>query len=288
MKKIIKIPIYLILAVVIANILMAGFAFWEADYSTESTNEWCLTSQILNPSNSTKTAILVHGFVGSPFDLKPLAESLAKNNFKVVVPVLPGQLKKSFAYDRTKYSPSFFTNWLAEIIKTETEKNGKKPCLVGFSMGGTISTVVASQNSIEKLVLIAPFYSLRFADKFIYNSSGILRWVFPLVPKFKKGFINIPKGYDNYECGSYIVSLDGYKCLGTLAGMAKKVAPDISVPVLVVGSRNDEVASFEETNKIWQPSKFEKIIEFPKSNHIMFYDSNRDEIISNVTAFLTE
>ena len=186
MKKVVKVLVGLVAIVIFANILMAGFAFWEADYAPKSTNEWCLTSQTLNPSNSTKTAILVHGFVGSPFDLKPLAKSLAKNNFKVVVPFLPGQLKKSFAYDRTKYSPEFFTNWLAEIIKTETEKNGKKPCLVGFSMGGTISTVVASQNSIKKLVLIAPFYSLKFADKFIYNSSRILRWVFPLVPKFKK------------------------------------------------------------------------------------------------------
>ena len=279
---------FLILVVVLANILMAVFAFWEADHGLELTNKWCLNSQTLNPSNSTKTAILVHGFVGSPFDLKPLAESLAKNNFKVVVPVLPGQLKKSFAYDRTKYSPSFFTNWLAEIIKTETERNGKKPCLVGFSMGGTLSTVVASQNLIKKLVLVAPFYSLRFADKFIYNSSGILRWIFPLVPKFKKGFINIPVGYKNYECGSYIVSLDGYKCLGTLAGIAKKVVSDISVPVLVVGSRNDEVAFFEETNKIWQPNKNAKILEFPDSNHIMFYDLNRDEIVSNVTAFLVK
>ena len=279
---------FLILAVILANILMAVFAFWEADHGLELTNKWCLNSQTLNPSNSTRTAILVHGFVGSPFDLKPLAESLAKNDFKVVVPVLPGQLKKSFAYDRTKYSPTFFTNWLAEIIEIETEKNGKKPCLVGFSMGGTISTVVASQNSIEKLVLIAPFYSLVFADEFVHKSSRILRWVFPLVPKFKKGFINIPEGYDNYECGSYIVSLDVYNYLEILAGIANKVAPDISVPVLVVGSRNDVVASFDEIKETWNSNKNAKVLEFPDSNHIMFYDSNRDEIISNVTAFLVE
>ncbi len=288
MKKVIKIFVVLVAIVILANILMAVFAFWEANRGLELTNKWCLNSQILNPSNSMQTVILVHGFVGSPFDLKPLAESLAKKDFKIVVPVLPGQLKKSFAYDRAKYSPVFFTNWLAEIIRTETKKNGKKPCLVGFSMGGTLSTVVASQNSIEKLVLIAPFYSLKFADKFVYNSSRILRWIFPLIPKLKKGFINIPVGYKNYECGSYIVSLEGYKCLGKLAEMAKKIAPDISVPVLVVGSRNDEVASFKTTKTIWQLNKNSKIIEFPKSNHIMFYDSNRDGIISNVIAFLTE
>ena len=286
MKKVIKFFVVLVVIVILTNIFMAVFAFWEADFAPQSTNEWCLTSQTLNPSNSTKTAILVHGFVGSPFDLKPLAESLAKNNFKVVVPVLPGQLKKSFAYDRTKYSPSFFTNWLIEIIKTEIEKNGKKPCLVGFSMGGTISTVVASQNSIDKLVLIAPFYSLVFADEFVQKSSRILRWIFPLVPKLKKGFINNPKGYDNYECGSYIVSLDVYNNLEILAGIAKKVVPDISVPVLVVGSSNDEVASFDEIKESWKSNKKAKVLEFPDSNHIMFYDLNCDEIVSNVTEFL--
>jgi len=228
------------------------------------------------------------GFVGTPFDLKPLAETLAENRFKVVVPALPGQLKKSFAYDRTKYSPDFYTNWLAGIIRTETHESGEKPYLIGFSMGGTLSTVVASKNSIDKLVLIAPFYSLNFADKLIQNVSRTLRWVFPVLPKLKKGFIKIPDGYKEYEGGSYIVSLDSYNCLEKLDAMAKKKAPEISVPVLVIGSRNDEVASFKTTTKTWQSNKNADVLEFPDSNHIMLYDSNRDEIISNVTAFLTK
>jgi len=222
MKKIVKILILLVSAIIIINIFMAGFALWEADYGSDLSNKWCLNSQVLNPSNASRTVILVHGFVGTPFDLKPLAETLAENRFKVVVPALPGQLKKSFAYDRTKYSPDFYTNWLAGIIRTETHESGEKPYLIGFSMGGTLSTVVASKNSIDKLVLIAPFYSLNFADKLIQNVSRTLRWVFPVLPKLKKGFIKIPDGYKEYEGGSYIVSLDSYNCLEKLDAMAKK------------------------------------------------------------------
>ena len=121
-------------------LLPAGCARRDPAWNSETEEPWLYVSQELNPSNTPagRTVILVHGFVGSPFDLKPLAVKLAETGFRVVVPALPGQMIQSYSSETPVYTPDFYTNWLEEIVEKETKKSGKKPYLVGFSMCGTI------------------------------------------------------------------------------------------------------------------------------------------------------
>ena len=58
----------------------------------------------MNPETPTpkETIILVHGFTGSPYDYRTLAESLRDSGYRVVIPVVPGQTKATLVYRRTK------------------------------------------------------------------------------------------------------------------------------------------------------------------------------------------
>ena len=156
-----KTVMFLIVILVIFNILMFVFAVYEYSVSWGENSSWCTDEQVLNPEKTRqRTVIMVHGFGGSPFDFKPLALQLKKMGFFVRIPIMPGQTKDYFAYSRGQFSPTFFIKWLGEIIEEEQQRFGTKPYLVGFSMGGTLSTVLAAEGGIEKLILVAPFYSL--------------------------------------------------------------------------------------------------------------------------------
>ncbi|MFC1895360.1 alpha/beta hydrolase [Thermodesulfobacteriota bacterium] len=254
----------------------------------EKGNDWLISSQVLNPEANTRnrSVILIHGFVGSPFDFKPLAEPLCNKGFRVVIPVVPEQTKATPAFKRGKYTPEKYIKWLSEIVDDETKLFNKKPFLAGFSMGGALSTVVAARGTVDKLVLLAPFYSLPNANDLLWAVSRVLRWGIPVVPKFTRGKINDPEGYKRYAPGSYAISLNAFRELQELAVVAKESIEMISIPVLILGSPHDEVASFSVTKELFGSKSNTSIREFPESNHILLYDFDHRQIIQNILEFL--
>jgi len=269
---------------------MAVLAFKERSSNSENNEEWLITSQEIMPLNrpAHRSIILVHGFVGSPFDFKPVAEKLSNIGFRVVVPTVPGQTKNTLAYKRAEYKPEFYIEWLEDIIKDETKRFNKKPFLVGFSMGGTLSTILASKNLVDKLILISPFYSLAYANNMIWNFSRGIKLILPLVHKFSKGMINDPIGRKKYTPGSFIVSLEAFNHLERLAAYAKQLNTKITVPIMIIGSPYDQVASFAVTKKLYSSRPDVTIREYPDSNHILMYDYNCEDVVLDIIRFISE
>ena len=251
-------------------------------------NSWGNIDQQFVPNNvtTTDTIIMIHGFAGSPFDLKPLAVELTNLGYYVVLPATPGQIDQGYSSEADDYQPEFYIGWINNLVSNEIEKSNGKIYLVGFSMGGTLSTIAAVSNKIDKLVLIAPFYSLTTANDFIWKSSRWLAKVINGVPNLTLGAINDPEGDEVYYPGSKVIRLDAFDSLARLAQTAVKCVPEVEVPVLVLGSINDEVASFSYTKELFSNRKNAKIIEYEKSNHVLLYDYDKESAISNIISFL--
>jgi esterase/lipase len=255
-------------------------------YQTES---WLVKSQIISPKikNNLPSIIIIHGYVGSPRDNIYIAKDLATVGYRVLCPVIPGQTANSPIFSRGNYSPSYYENWLKNIIANETLISGEKPILIGSSMGGTLSTIVAQNEIVGKVVLIAPFFSLPRANSFAIYISSIMRWLLPVIPKLSKGKINDPVGYSNYYPGSKFISLKAFLQLEKMALIAEKTAKKITIPALVIVSEGDQVASTARTMKVFENMKNVRIANYIKSNHILQYDYNRIELIKRIRHFVT-
>jgi len=251
-------------------------------------NSWTEGNQELIPTQNinSNTVIMVHGFAGSPFDFKPLAVILVNLGYRVVLPATPGQLNQTYSYDFHDVQPRYYINWINNLVNDEIKKTKGKVYLAGFSMGGTISTIAAVSNTIDKLVLIAPFYSLTIANDFVWKTARFASRFIKGVPNLALGAINSPKGKNEYCSGSKVIRLESYDSLARLALIAAKCVPEIEVTTLIVGSVNDRVASFRRTKSLFKNKKNVKIIEYDKSDHVLLYDYDRDAIISNVVSFL--
>lgn len=256
--------------------------------SMQEKKRWLTASQIIKPNGNLKgrSVILVHGFVGSPLDFKPLAKPLSEEGFRVVIPVVPEQTDKTPILKRGAYTTQKYIHWLTKIVAEETLINSKKPYIVGFSMGGALATIVADYGLVDKVVLISPYYSLPTANGLIWNIAKATKWFVPCIPKFINGKINDDEGYKDYTPGSYCISVKAFCRLQELASIARNSVSGISSPVLIIGSPNDEVASFELTKKLFKNKLNTEIIEFPKSNHILLYDYDQKEIIQKILSFL--
>jgi carboxylesterase len=277
--------VLLVLAAANAAIFLLAWYEWA---NSPKKDPWLRSTQILAPTNGAprSTAILLHGFGGTPCDFRPMAEALAGQGFRVVVPDLPGQTSTSFAYGRGSYTAAFYRDWLKALIAEETALAGKPPALVGTSMGGTLAAIGAADFKVSRAVLIAPYFSLAVGGEWTTRLTALLRWVLPVMPKLQKGQINDPVGYKEYQTGSYLVSLPAFMHLAELARIARDKMSALAVPTLVFAGPKDAVASFATTERLCTGCRDVRLVACDRSNHVLTYDYDRERITSETLAFL--
>lgn len=260
------------------------------EYGTSSRKHpWLRCTQVLGGAagNTRSTVILLHGFGGTPRDVRHLAERLAARGCRAIVPAIPEQTGTTFAYSRGRLSAADYTDWLLDLIGKETAASGRPPSLVGFSMGGALATVAAAEVPVAKLVLVSPYFELPASTRWVAGTAKWLRWIVPVVPKAAKGQILDPSGYREYATGSYLISMRAVLRLAELAAMARAKAARLELPILVLAAEKDSVASFEVTEGLFRGLGNARLVACSQSNHIVTYDFDRDRVVAEVLAFLT-
>ena len=251
--------------------------------------EWLTSSREIDPAGHPRgrTVILLHGFGGSPYDMEPIASAMRESGFRLLIPVIPGETTQTAEGDRGRLSVDDLLVWLRNLIAEERARFGKRPYLVGFSMGGTLATLAAAEGVIGRLVLISPYFSLSWGDEFLVFLSEVVAPVVPVVRKPWKGKINDPAGYRRYHPGTSFVSLPAFQRLREMAERARgKVRRLPVIPTLVLASPGDEVASFEVTEKLFSSRPKTRFVSFPGSNHILTYDYGWEEATVAIRSFL--
>ncbi len=105
------------------------------------------------------TAVVVHGFPGTPAEVRPIAAALAAIGWRVHAPLLPG-----FGPDWATLGERRWTEWRATVAR-EAERAAASDdpvLLVGFSMGAALALAAIADEGApaDSLVLLAPFTSL--------------------------------------------------------------------------------------------------------------------------------
>ena len=258
-------------------------AVWDAH------REWLTSSREIDPVGPPRgrTVILLHGFGGSPYDMEPLASAMEESGFRLLIPVIPGETTQTAERDKGRLSVDDLLGWLRVLIAEERARFGKRPHLVGFSMGGTLATLAAAEGGIDRLVLISPYFSLAWGDEFLGFLSKVVAPVAPVVRKPWKGKINDPAGYRRYRPGTPFVSLPAFLRLREMADRAREKVPRLpALPTLVLASPGDEVASFEVTEMLFSARPKTRFVSFPGSNHILTYDYGWEEATAAIRSFL--
>lgn len=99
--------------------------------------------------------LLVHGFLGTPADLRPLGEALHREGWTVEAPLLPG-----FGPDLESLPGRRWEEW-RDCLRHLWDREGRRPrFLLGYSMGGALALILAAERPPDGLVLLAPFWSV--------------------------------------------------------------------------------------------------------------------------------
>lgn len=188
------------------------------------------------PGDSPLGALVLHGFEGSPFEVRGLGEALHKEDAQGMIgvegPLLPGhgtRLKDMHRVERG--------DWLsaAEQAARRLRERHSKVLGVGFSMGGTLLLrLQAEKNLFDALVTINSPLFLRNWRLRLLPMIRIFPFVYTYPRRQRKNGEECP--WVGYREG---YSIPAVKELTILLKECRAALPRVRVPTLVIQSQED-------------------------------------------------
>jgi carboxylesterase len=197
-------------------------------------------------------ALLLHGFPGTPAEMRPLGTALRERGWTVHGLMLPGM-----GADIATLEQRSFHDWSAAANQAMAELKAQHEVvlLIGYSMGGALALHTALEQSPTGLVLLAPFWSfgegwLRIvwpAVQFLFRRVKPLRHADFSAMDVRRALSRMYKDIDldnpqvQRALREITVSLGSIAQVRQLGRMAFDRAAKIDVPTLVIQGNRDKV-----------------------------------------------
>lgn len=236
-------------------------------------------------------ALLVHGFPGTPKEMRDLGEFLNKKGYDSKGILLPGFGKNlNELYLKSHY------DWLDYIKKSFLEslkKKYKKKILVGYSMGAMLSIIVAKELPIDKLILFSPYYNkinyfnelyLSFLTTFLPQKIKPLRKlskddisklreeIKSFLPILETNKVDFDKDIKNLELPLFI-----FDEINTINKKVDKIVSAINIETIIFVGKDDKLSKVENIEALSKKFKKEpKVYILNTNHHIVEKDKNKD------------
>lgn len=227
--------------------------------------------------------LLIHGFSGSPAEMRYLGDMLNQRGYSVLGVRLAGHGTNTAEMAETGYK-----DWIESAEGAFDRLSGKcsKVFVVGFSMGSLLALKIAEDGKkVSGVVAISPpMYTSLY--------MRVLSWWITFWPG---------KTFTIGALSSFLDSKDGYKVvtyekvpkrkildLLAIVNLVRKSLSKVNVPVLVLQGGMDVIIPESSGREIITgvESVNKKLIRLPLSTHVVPMGIDRDRVVDLVSGFL--
>jgi len=225
--------------------------------------------------------LLIHGFTGTPKEMRMLGDSLALEKYSILAPRLAGHATS--VEDITR---SHWEDWVASVedglnlLKGSTDHQ----VIMGLSMGGVLALIAAARFSPSGVVTFSAPCSLPGDPRAKY--LPVLKHFIRRVSKGKPDWQNLEAAKDHVDYPYYptpaIVELK------ELIEIMQSELLNVTVPALLVQSRQDRGIPAESLDTLYDSVSSTDKTKFwvEKSGHVIIREPEREQIFSEVKKFL--
>jgi carboxylesterase len=205
-------------------------------------------------------ALLIHGFPGTPAEMRPLASILSSTGWTTRGLLLPGfgaQIDSLFQRQAHE--------WIEAAVEAlhSLQQQHHPVVVIGYSMGAAIAIHTTAQLKPDRLILLAPFWKFgtRGQRAIFHITKPLVRHLKP----FSRANFNDPRlrrflgeflqdaDLDNAEVQKLIrrtrVPVELFEQIYTLGQEAYRLAAQIDRPTLILQGRRDPVVKPEFTQQ---------------------------------------
>lgn len=212
--------------------------------------------------------LLVHGFPGTPAEIRPLAEVFREAGWTAQGILLPGFGPQIETLPERRY-----TEWVEAVCEAlRTLQQEHHPTLLaGFSMGGAVGLLAAVRQPPDALILLAPYWQTTLPG--LPGGAGLQQTLWPLLrgmlgkvrpfskidfsdPRVRQGVAEFAPGLDldnpqiQTAIRNFSVPINLFDQLQAVGRSAYQAAPQVTCPTLIVQGRRDEVVKPALTRKL--------------------------------------
>jgi carboxylesterase len=230
-----------------------------------------------------RAALLLHGFLGTPAELRPLAALLAEEGVTATAPALPG-----FGQDVERLRRVRLRDWLAAAREAwaSVQRSAETALLVGFSMGGALALAVAAESQPDALLLIDPFRRIHDPRA---RFLPVARYVMPDLRLYEGASFADPHVRDSFALSGRGLDLgdpevqDWIRANATLpvSALAElqragevgfEAAVRVRCPTLILKSSGEEIVTVAETEELARPLGGPTRLEIVRGDHQLVRD----------------
>ena len=238
-----------------------------------------------------KGCLLLHGFTGTPFEMRPLGERLAALGYSVEAPQLPGHGTNVEALARTRWE-----DWFGAALSAwdDLGRRASLRVVAGLSMGALLALHLAHERSKEVLGLavLAPAIELR-NQRYAEHSLWLSR-----LPWIPRRIAIVPKRGDGEDAPSLYSQRPAYdeiplRALASMIRLQQRVRaelPRIQAPAVILDGGRDLTVSAGAAAVVESglASPIKHRLRFSASGHILTEDVDAAAVIAAVERFFAD
>ncbi len=229
--------------------------------------------------------LLIHGFTGTPKEMRWLGEYLQAQGYSSLGVRLAGHATCLEDMIRSRW-----IDWTASVEDGYHLLRGvaDRVVLAGLSMGGVLALLMATRLEVEAVIAMAAPY--RLPTSYTARQIRLYSYLRRFLPKS-----NDQPGADWFDKQAYAdhvsYPLNPVRSLAelqALLGEMRLALPRIQVPTLLIYSRDDRVILPESGPAIFERigAREKELLWVSQSGHVVTRDTARGEVFEAVIAFL--
>ena len=226
--------------------------------------------------------LLIHGFTGAPKEMRTMGEALHQRGYTVLGVRLAGHATRPEDMLRTRWE-----DWLLSVEDGLHLLGGAadRIFVCGLSMGGVLALMAAARFSIAGVVAMSTPYKL--PPNPMMRFLPVLKRVKPKISKGGKGDWVDPASAEGHVDYPYYPSQSILELNRLLAEMRANL-PAVSVPALLIHSRDDGGIPFTNMEKIYLAlgSRRKEMLAIEQSGHVIVRDQQREQVFEAVDRFI--
>jgi carboxylesterase len=224
--------------------------------------------------------LLIHGFTGTPYEMRGLGMCLADRGYTVYGPRLAHHGTNAADMNRSRWWDWYYSaldGW--HLLRGMCEQ----VFVIGLSMGGMTALMIAAENPVAGVVAMSTPAAYREKEL----QMKMARFLWPVVPLVKKpADENEDSTWPAYQV--YPVRAMGE--LLTYLGELDRVLPSVTAPALLIHAADDPTVSVDNLDYIYDRigSSNKKKVRLERGGHVITEDVDKEKVYQKVIDFLRE